>query len=130
MSNQRLEFLGDAVLDFAVLSLIFNRQPWARQGDLSKQRTESTNNIILGRFGFKIGLHHHLQVATLSLVDYFNKLKMQSQYPSSGEFTRISKVLADAFEAIIGAVYIDSGGSMDEIYKIIHTIDLLPQLMS
>ena len=47
-SNQRFEFLGDAVLDFSVVSLLQQSQPWAKQGDLSAQKSYSTCNRNLG----------------------------------------------------------------------------------
>ncbi len=92
--NERLEFLGDAVLNFVVASLLFDRFPRTDEGDLSRMRASLVRQATLA------------DIATsLSLSDY---LKLGEGEMKSGGFRRPS-ILSDALEAIFGAVYIDGG---------------------
>ena len=70
-NNQRLEFLGDAVLDFAVVSLLAKGLKHANQGDLSTQRSAATCNSNLGRKALQLGLQRHLYVASDQLLTDF-----------------------------------------------------------
>ena len=63
-SNQRLEFLGDAVLDFAVVSLLFELLPWAQPGELASFKTAATNNRNLGLIGAKLQIYRYLRFAS------------------------------------------------------------------
>src|SRR5690554_3854573 len=92
--NERLEFLGDAVLNFVVASLLFDRFPRTDEGDLSRMRASLVRQATLA------------DIATsLSLSDY---LKLGEGELKSGGFRRPS-ILSDALEAVFGAVYLDGG---------------------
>src|SRR6185295_10881190 len=91
--NQRLEFLGDAVLQLIFTEYLFDRYPEASEGQLTKLRAR-----IVSREGLKI---HALAIG---LGRY---LMMGKGEESSGGRERAS-ALADAYEALIGAMYIDS----------------------
>jgi len=92
--NERLEFLGDSVLNFVVASLLFDRFPRTDEGDLSRMRASLVRQATLA------------DIATgLSLSDY---LKLGEGEMKSGGFRRPS-ILSDALEAIFGAVYMDGG---------------------
>lgn len=94
MHNERLEFLGDSVLNFVVASLLFERFPRTDEGDLSRMRASLVRQATLA------------DIATgLALSDY---LKLGEGEMKSGGFRRPS-ILSDALEAIFGAVYIDGG---------------------
>ena len=92
--NERLEFLGDSVLNFVVASLLYERFPHTDEGDLSRMRASLVRQATLA------------DIATrLSLSDY---LKLGEGELKSGGFRRPS-ILSDALEAIFGAVYMDGG---------------------
>ena len=93
-NNERLEFLGDAILNFVAGEALFQRFPQAREGQLSRLRARLVKGetlAILAR-GFNLG-------------DY---LRLGSGELKSGGYRRES-ILADALEALIGAIYLDSG---------------------
>lgn len=99
-NNERLEFLGDAILNFVVGEALFRRFPQAREGQLSRLRAKLVREetlAVLARY-FDIG----------------NYLRLGSGELKSGGFRRDS-ILADAMEALIGAIYLDAG--MDEARK-------------
>ncbi|MGJ8642993.1 MAG: ribonuclease III [Luteolibacter sp.] len=92
--NQRLEFLGDAVLQLIVTDELFRLFPDATEGSLTKLRSRVVSRRALARFAMMIHLG-----------DYVLLGKGEE---STGGRRRLS-TLADAFEALIGAVYLDSG---------------------
>jgi len=92
--NQRLEFLGDAVLQLAVTEALFKLFPEATEGHLTKLRSRVVSRRALARFAMAIHLG-----------DYVLLGKGEE---STGGRRRLS-TLADAFESLIGAVYLDSG---------------------
>ncbi len=93
-NNERLEFLGDSILNFVIAAELFRLYPTSAEGDLSRLRASLVS---------KTGLY---QVSTqLQLGDY---LILGSGELKSGGFRRNS-ILADTVEAIIGAVYLDTG---------------------
>ncbi|OPZ26165.1 MAG: Ribonuclease 3 [Lentisphaerae bacterium ADurb.BinA184] len=92
--NQRLEFLGDAVLQIAVTQILFLSHPDLREGDLSKIRAALTNESALVGYAEQLGLGEHVRLG-----------RGEDQ---SGGRERPS-VLADACEAVLGALYLDGG---------------------
>ena len=93
-SNQRLEFLGDAVLDVVVADVLFRTCPDLAEGDLSKARISLVNEGTLAEIAVSIGLGDHL------LLGRGAESEGARQKPS---------VLSDALEAVIGAVYLSDG---------------------
>ncbi len=91
---ERLEFLGDAVFDLAVAHLLSDRYPEAREGELSKMRAALVNTMSLAKIASAIGLGPFIRLGRGEL--------------SSGGSERPS-ILADVLEALIGAIYRDSG---------------------
>ncbi len=91
--NERLEFLGDGILNFVIASALFERFPQATEGELSRLRATLVNKDTLAKLA-----------RGLCLGDF---LKLGSGELKSGGFRRDS-ILADAMEAIFGAVYLDS----------------------
>ncbi len=94
LDNQRLEFFGDAVLQLALTEVVFEHFPEADEGELTKMRARFANRHMLCRLG-----------GALSLGDY---LRLGKGEESSGGRSRPSN-LADAFEAVVGAIYLDGG---------------------
>jgi ribonuclease III len=92
--NERLEFLGDAVLDFIVGAWVYNRFPEMPEGDLTKIRSALVRNDQLAKFARKLELGQ--------------ALRLGRGEASSGGRNR-DNLLGSAFEALIGALYLDAG---------------------
>lgn len=89
-NNERLEFLGDAVLDTVVAEYLFLRYPKKREGYLTNTRSKIVQRETLNRIGKEIGLGN--------LIKYANTSTTHNNY-----------MLGNAFEAFIGAIYLDRG---------------------
>ena len=74
VTHQRLEFLGDAILDFVVISILFEQQRWARQGDLHGQKAQATNNDRLAAVAIKLKLYKYLYSSNGELKEAFKRL--------------------------------------------------------
>jgi len=93
-NNERLEFLGDAILSSAVSEALFRRFPLAHEGDMTRWRAELVREPTLAALAREL--------------DLGDRLKLGPGELKSGGWRRDS-ILADAVEAIIGAVYLDGG---------------------
>ena len=93
-NNEKLEFLGDAVLALAMADLLMARFPEAREGDLSKMRASLVNAGVLARKARELGLGPWLRLG--------------KGEEKSGGRDKVS-ILAAAFEAVVGAIYTDGG---------------------
>jgi len=92
--NERLEFLGDAVLDFIVGAWVFHRFPEMPEGDLTKMRSAIVRNDQLATFARRLELGGALRLG-------------RGEHSSGGHHR--DGLLGSAFEALIGALYLDSG---------------------
>jgi len=92
--NERLEFLGDALLGFLVGELIYGRYPKLSEGQLTSLRSELVREKQLVKFATELGIGKQLRLGKGTIQDGGR------QNPS---------LLSDAFEAIIGAYFLDSG---------------------
>lgn len=90
VNNERLEFLGDAVLDAVVGDIVFRHFPGKREGFLTTARSKIVKRETLGRLAVQIGLD--------KLVQYQGSAQQHNSY-----------VAGNAFEALVGAVYLDRG---------------------
>lgn len=93
-SNERLEFLGDAVLGLAVTDHIHATYPDLPEGQLAKLRASVVNTATLADVAGRLGLGEHLRLG-------------KGEHQSGGR--QKESILADALEAVIGAVYVDGG---------------------
>lgn len=91
-SNERLEFLGDAVLGMVIADFLFSKFPYKDEGFLTKMRSKIVSRDHLNKLSLKLGL---------------NKFITQNSDPSF----RHSSMNGDAFEALIGAIFLDRGFS-------------------
>ncbi len=92
-NNERLEFLGDSILNFVIADDLFVRFPQAREGQLSRLRARLVKGETLAEIARELQLGDYLRLGSGEL--------------KSGGYRRDS-ILADAVEAIIGAIYLDS----------------------
>lgn len=93
-SNERVEFLGDAVVDLAVGHLLFDRAPTATEGELTAVRSLIVRSEALARAAARLGLGDYL-------------LMGRGERANRGA-ERVSN-LGDAFEAVVGAIFLDRG---------------------
>ena len=101
--NERLEFLGDAVLNLAVGHLLMLQYPATDEGDLSKMRANLVNESKLGEIARSLDLGACIK---------FGKGELQSNGHEK------QSILADALEALMAAIYLDGG--YDKTFTIIH----------
>lgn len=104
-SNERLEFLGDAVLGSVVAEVLFKLYPYKDEGFLTELRSKIVSRVNLNQLGRKLGFEQ--------LVEYDTRIL------STG---RQGSLLGDAFEALIGAVYLDKGYEFTKDFLINHII--------
>jgi ribonuclease-3 len=113
--NERLEFLGDSVLSLAVSHLLFQRLSELPEGDLSRVRANLVKQETLHQLALK------LQLSPL--------LRLGEGEARSGGPARPS-ILADALEALIGAVYLDAGYSAAQalVHRLYEEVDIKPRM--
>jgi ribonuclease-3 len=92
--NERLEFLGDSILNCGVARLLYDAHPEADEGALSRLRATLVSGETLAQIAGELKVGEHLRLGPGEL--------------KSGGFRRAS-ILADALEAILGAIFLDSG---------------------
>jgi ribonuclease III len=91
-SNERLEFLGDSVIGTVVADYLFKKFPYKDEGFLTKMRSKMVSRQQHNRIAVKLGLNNFLEV---------NNDRHSTNRPSS--------INGDAYEALIGAIYLDKG---------------------
>ncbi len=101
-NNERLEFLGDAVLDFVVSEIVFQLHPDADEGELSRLRASLVRDSTLAELATEMALGEHLILGA-------------GERRSGGH--RRASILADALEAIFGAIFLDKG--FDAAHRVI-----------
>jgi ribonuclease-3 len=89
VNNERLEFLGDAILGAIIAEFLYNRFPQEDEGFLTKTRSKLVNRSFLTRLTFDMGLHVFIDSNTVKNIDK-------------------SHIFGDALEALIGAIYLDT----------------------
>lgn len=93
-TNQRLEFLGDAVLQLILTRVLYDKFPEYGEGPLTKGRATLVNRRMLAEHGRHLGLHEHI-------------LLSRGEENTGGRHR--PSAMADAFEALVGAIYLDGG---------------------
>lgn len=113
-NNERLEFLGDAVLEIVVTEYLFNNfdNP---EGDLTNWRASLVNSKMLSKIAVDIGLEEYLYLSRGEAKDNNSKAR---QY-----------ILADAMEALIGAIYLDLGMKIVENFIKKNVLIHLPNIL-
>ncbi|MGZ3834039.1 MAG: ribonuclease III [Mucilaginibacter sp.] len=104
-SNERLEFLGDAVLGSVVAEVLFKLYPYEDEGFLTELRSKIVNRVNLNQLARKLGFEQ--------LIQYDNRMVNSARQGS---------LLGDAFEALIGAIYLDKGYDFTRNFLVNHII--------
>ena len=94
INNERLEFLGDGALNFIIANQLYQRFPRLAEGDLSRLRAALVKESTLSEIAFSLNIGDALKLG-------------EGELKSAG--WRRPSILADALEAIVGAVYVDGG---------------------
>ncbi len=92
--NERLEFLGDAVLELVITDYLYNKYPASPEGDLTAYRSSLVNSNTLSEAAEKIGINSFL-------------LLSKGEAKDTGRARQY--ILANTFEAVVGAIYLDQG---------------------
>jgi ribonuclease-3 len=117
--NQRLEFLGDAVLQLVLTRELYMQFPGVGEGPLTKARAQLVNRRTLAEHGKRLEIGKYLQLS-------------KGEELSGGRDRQSS--LADAYEAVVGALFLDSNYDtardfiMREFNDVFHKIDVLPTI--
>ncbi len=94
LDNERLEFLGDAILDFIAAEYLYRHYPELNEGDLTSLRAALVKGNTLARFAIDLGLPPYL---------------LMSRGEDAARGRERAPLLAGAFEALVGALYLDQG---------------------
>jgi len=114
--NERLEFLGDAVLEIAVTEYLYNNFPDTPEGDLTNWRASLVNSKMLAIVANEIGLEKYLYLSKGESRDANSKAR---QY-----------IIANAVEALIGAIYLDQGMEMAGEFVAARMLSKLDNILS
>ena len=102
--NERLEFLGDAVVELSVTDFLYKKYPGEDEGALTSYRAALVNAVTLGDLGIDLGMEEYLLLSKGEAKDKGTKAR--------------EIILANAFEALVGAIYLDRGyETADEFLK-------------
>lgn len=112
-NNERLEFLGDAVMDLIVAEYLYEKFRHTQEGDLSKLRAALVNEKSFAKFARKLKIGENL---FLSLGEEHNGGRKKDS------------ILSDAFEAIFGAIYLESGLEVCKSLSIKILEEIFPQI--
>lgn len=131
---QRLEFLGDAVLDYLITRHLYEDKRMHSPGALTDLRSALVNNTIFASLAVRFGFHKYFLHHSPGLHDVVERfIRLQEQcghalvdelYLVAGnaceevEDVEVPKALGDIFESVAGAVYLDSGRSLDAVWKV------------
>lgn len=115
--NERLEFLGDAVLNLAVADLLYDRLSDLPEGDLSRIRANLVKQDTLHQLAVDLGLPEVVRLG-------------EGEVRSGG--SKRPSILADAMEAVIGAVYLDAGfaAAQSLVHRLFHAVEINPQMQA
>ncbi|EOA32908.1 hypothetical protein CARUB_v10016233mg, partial [Capsella rubella] len=119
---QRLEFLGDSVLDYLITKHLYDKFPSLSPGLLTDMRSASVNNDCYAQVAVKANLHKHILHASHDLhkhisrtVSEFERSSLQSTFGWESDIS-FPKVLGDVIESLAGAIFVDSGYNKDVVF--------------
>ncbi|KAG8230614.1 hypothetical protein J437_LFUL004526 [Ladona fulva] len=136
---QRLEFLGDAVLDYVITCHIYETCGKLNPGQLTDLRSALVNNITFASLAVRHGLHRHLLHLSRNLmdvIDSFVDFQVQRNHDVTeecltlmyeeecklSEYVEVPKALGDIVESLAGAIFLDSGLSVSTVWKVFYPI--------
>jgi ribonuclease III len=105
-NNERLEYLGDAILGAIVSDYLYKKYPRSAEGFLTEMRSKIVNRVTLNSIAIKLGLKEFLK------------------YNKQDNFLRTSQIFGNALEALVGAIYIDKGFATTKKFVINKIVNL------
>ncbi|KAF4526429.1 hypothetical protein B566_EDAN015061 [Ephemera danica] len=136
---QRLEFLGDAVLDYLITRYLYEDVRQHSPGALTDLRSALVNNAIFAVLAVRHGFHQfflHLSPGLAQVIQRFVRLQQANNHClspqanndcSEAEDIEVPKALGDVFESVAGAIFLDSGMSLDAVWRTYHAM-MAPEL--
>nr|UYS55133.1 dicer 2 [Diatraea saccharalis] len=139
-SYERLEFLGDAILDFLITAHIFENSDQLKPGELTDLRSALVNNVTFASYVVKLGLYKFLcsqlnpvlDSAIMAFVEHQEQRDheiiedvlylIEENECNLAEYVEVPKVLSDIFESLVGAIYLDCGGDLQTVWTVIYRI--------
>ncbi|XP_076178399.1 endoribonuclease Dcr-2 isoform X3 [Ptiloglossa arizonensis] len=136
---QRLEFLGDAILDFLITCYIYENCGNLNPGLLTDLRSALVNNITFACLAVRYGLHTALLAYAPHLNDSIHRfvrfqeernhavndellwILLEEDECNMAEYVDVPKVLGDLYESTIGAIYLDCGKSLTKVWELIYS---------
>ncbi|TYH87955.1 hypothetical protein ES332_D01G154000v1 [Gossypium tomentosum] len=125
---QRLEFLGDSVLDYLITRHLYNKYPGISPGLLTDLRSASVNNNCYALSAVKAGLHKHILQSSQKLykhiketVESFQELSLDCTFGWESEKS-FPQVLGDVMESLAGAIFVDSGYNKETVFRSIRPV--------
>ncbi|KAF8357507.1 dcr-1 [Pristionchus pacificus] len=137
---QRLEFLGDAVLDYMITRFLFEHEKQYSPGVLTDLRSALVNNTIFASLAVKYDFHKHFVAMCPGLhfmIEKFVKLCRERNFLDANfhcemymvttedeidegqeEDVEVPKAMGDIFESVAGAIYLDCGGDLDVVWRV------------
>lgn len=113
--NERLEFLGDAVMELVITDYLFNKFPERNEGELTAFRASLVNTQSISDAATNLGFNEYLRL---------------SRGESRDEGRARSYILANTFESVIGSIYIDQGYASAEKFILTFLVPSLDQIIS
>lgn len=115
--NERLEFLGDSVLNLAISGLLYQRLADQPEGDLSRVRANLVKQDTLHQLALRMGLSDVIRLG-------------EGEMRSGG--SKRPSILADTLEAVVGAVYLDAGFAAAEalVHRLFRDVDITPRMQA
>ncbi|CAG2055841.1 unnamed protein product [Timema podura] len=131
---QRLEFLGDAVLDYLITRHLYEDTRQHSPGALTDLRSSLVNNTIFASLAVRYSFHkyfRHLSPGLSEVVDRFVRIQEENGHTISEEYylieeeeceeaedVEVPKALGDVFESVAGAIFLDSNMSLDAVWRV------------
>ncbi|KAL1189126.1 Dicer-like protein 4 [Cardamine amara subsp. amara] len=123
---QRLEFLGDAVLDYLMTSYFFTVFPKLKPGQLTDLRSLSVNNKALANVAVRCSLKRFIFCESIylheAIEDYTNFLAATPLASGPSEGPKCPKVLGDLIESSLGAVFLDCGFNLNQVWSMMLSV--------
>ncbi|XP_069680713.1 endoribonuclease Dicer isoform X2 [Periplaneta americana] len=136
---QRLEFLGDAILDFLITCHIYETCGKLTPGELTDLRSALVNNVTFASLAVRYGFQKFMKYSSpklMDMVDRFVKFQdehnhvineevlilLEEEETHIAEAVEVPKVLGDLFESIAGAIFLDSGLRLQEVWRVYYRL--------
>ncbi|KAL9249577.1 Endoribonuclease Dicer homolog 4-like protein [Drosera capensis] len=119
----RLEFLGDAVMDYLITSFMYSAYPKLKPGQLTDLRSVLVRNASFAGVAVKLSFHKHIICDCDHLCDavdkYVNYIRVPDSERDQLEEPPCPKALGDLVESSVGAIFLDTGFDLDRVWKLV-----------